>query len=141
MSISTHVVSVTGDHSGGADQRLAEDRAAWEEGGFPSYLQSEVDDFCASWSDALQVNAGHANRVICLAHVHHVLPCRILHGLQLLFQHLGTFPSVLDPDLNVLWWRRSTTQPAILFRRSQMTTRSGRPSGELTALQRLDTVG
>jgi hypothetical protein len=40
----------------GADQRALEDRDAWKEGAFPSYLQSEVDDFCASWSDALQVS-------------------------------------------------------------------------------------
>ena len=36
-------------------QRAAEDSEAWKNGAFPSYLQSEVDDFCAAWDDALQV--------------------------------------------------------------------------------------
>ena len=52
---------------GAFEQRAAEDKAAWEEGGFPSYLQSEVDDFCASWSDALQVRLESARVTVDLA--------------------------------------------------------------------------
>ena len=36
-------------------ERAAEDSEAWKAGGFPAYLQNEVDDFCAAWDDALQV--------------------------------------------------------------------------------------
>ena len=38
-------------------ERAAEDSAAWKAGGFPAYLQNEVDDFCAAWDDALQVGS------------------------------------------------------------------------------------
>ncbi len=36
-------------------QLAAEDSETWKDGGFPAYLQSQLDDFCAAWDDALAV--------------------------------------------------------------------------------------
>ena len=38
-------------------QLAAEDSETWKDGGFPAYLQSQLDDFCAAWDDALAVSA------------------------------------------------------------------------------------
>mmetsp|Transcript_15038 Transcript_15038/g.45426 ORF Transcript_15038/g.45426 Transcript_15038/m.45426 type:complete len:981 (-) Transcript_15038:599-3541(-) len=44
------------------EQRAADDKQQWAEGAFPSYLQSEVDDFCAAWSDSIQAQDTEAAR-------------------------------------------------------------------------------
>lgn len=39
----------------------------WENLAFPTYLQSEVDDFCQDWDEALQVPFPHVSTFILLA--------------------------------------------------------------------------
>ena len=34
---------------------IFEDSKQWHETAFPSYLQSQKDDFCQSWEEAMQV--------------------------------------------------------------------------------------
>ena len=43
-------------------QLAAEDSETWKDGGFPAYLQSQLDDFCAAWDDALAVSSVMARR-------------------------------------------------------------------------------
>ena len=43
-----------GRHANGVDSVL-EDNKQWHATAFPSYLQSEKDDFCQDWDEALQV--------------------------------------------------------------------------------------
>lgn len=38
------------------------DEEVWVKGAFPAYLQSEVDDFCAAWSDSVQEQDSEAAR-------------------------------------------------------------------------------
>lgn len=38
------------------------DEEVWVRGAFPAYLQSEVDDFCAAWSDSVQEHDSEAAR-------------------------------------------------------------------------------
>lgn len=61
----------------------------WQDLAFPTYLQSEVDDFCQDWDEALQVTL-QANVFSSVGSLAHALPVRSEHMCVCSWKNVGS---------------------------------------------------
>ncbi len=61
----------------------------WQDLAFPTYLQSEVDDFCQDWDEALQVTL-QANASSPVCSLAHALPVRDEHKCVCSWKNVGS---------------------------------------------------
>ena len=40
------------------------EQPGWQDAGFATYMQSNADDFCRTWDEALQVRLSHAGQSV-----------------------------------------------------------------------------